>query len=1125
MDENARHTPTGPTGNARSRSASILPARQQFAAIIVSAALINIAFQFFFAFLLAASPLLRAVAETIAVAMCVVPPAFYFYMRPLHLYLNERQGAEERPRKSEMHYRIVSELTTTFVFDLSVDKGGRVSLDSVSDDYYSFAGRRDREPASFETLFGHIYPDDAGALTHAFQELSTGPKSAEVECRVFVGDPHELRWISIYGRSEWDDAQDRVTAIYGAVKDITESKAVERVVAENNGRLQRLADSVQGFIAYVRADTLRYEFVNETYARQFGLPREKIVGSSVQDILGEDNFAFAFPYIQEVRSGRSCSYENSFELASGTRWVQVNYFPVLDGNGRVESIAVLNYDITERKRADEEQARVQDLLEVSQRLAHIGSWEWDLSTGTFSLSDEMYRIAGLPVGTPISREIVESFFPPDELARSRSILSHLLREDAPYVTDYGITRHDGRSIVIHNEGEVIRDERGEAVRMRGTTQDITARKQAEDALRESEQVIDAMLNAIPAGVFWKDTRLAFVGCNSRFAREAGFDHPDEIVGKDDYEIGCPREYADAYRRDDRRVMESGMPMLDVEDLQILNGKPVAHLTSKVPLRNAKGQISGVLGTFVDITERKLAEEALQESEDKFRSIIEQSSDGIVVTQQDGSIVEWNHSQEAFTGLKEEKVLGTRIWDVQLLFVPENGRTRELLERMQQEVTAFLRGEKGRTIPRRERRIVLPDSTDRFVSESAFLVKQAANNIGVFVLNDITDRKNAENDKIQYEQYLQRAQKLESLGMLAGGIAHDFNNILMGVFGFVDLARDRAHQADVTEYLTEAMRSIDRAKALTDQLLTFSKGGAPQKKITPMTALIQEVCQFALHGSNIGCAYDIQRSLWQCNVDRNQVGQVIQNLVLNAVQAMPMGGTIRVTAANLVLREGEHPTLHKGNYVQISVKDQGIGISQEMLPRIFDPFFTTKSKGHGLGLAISYSIINRHAGAMNVQSELGKGTTMDLYLPAEEGILAESDGSLPARHEGAGRILVMDDEEPVRRLISKMLESFGYTVVVTENGKDTLEAFTYEKENGREFAAVILDLTIPGGMGGKEVAHAIRHVDSEVPLFVASGYAGDPIVAQPQEYGFTAGISKPFRIAELSEMLAAHLKNA
>ena len=252
---------------------------------------------------------------------------------------------------------------------------------------------------------------------------------------------------------------------------------------------------------------------------------------------------------------------------------------------------------------------------------------------------------------------------------------------------------------------------------------------------------------------------------------------------------------------------------------------------------------------------------------------------------------------------------------------------------------------------------------------------------------------------------------------------------------------------LSEYLSQAMASMQQAKGLTQQLLTFSKGGAPVRKVVEVGPLIKETCQFALHGSKLKNSYDLQEDLWNCNIDRNQIGQVLQNIVINAIQSMPMGGTIKVSARNAVLKSQEHPTLKEGAYVVIRVRDQGIGMSEEMLSMIFDPFFTTKTEGHGLGLAISHSIIGRHGGAINVESELGKGSTLTVYLPACKELEAHAGEKVEIRHAGEGVILVMDDDEAIRILLSKMLESLGYSTICKENGKDTIECYKSEAEKG------------------------------------------------------------------------------
>lgn len=371
---------------------------------------------------------------------------------------------------------------------------------------------------------------------------------------------------------------------------------------------------------------------------------------------------------------------------------------------------------------------------------------------------------------------------------------------------------------------------------------------------------------------------------------------------------------------------------------------------------------------------------------------------------------------------------------------------------------------------------------------------------------------------------QRNQKLESLGILAGGIAHDFNNLMGGIFGYIDLAIQDSADEKVTSYLSKSLNTIDRARSLTQQLLTFSKGGAPVLTSTNLFPLIQETVQFSLSGSNVTCIYEIDQNLSPCIIDKNQLCQVIDNLTINAQQSMPMGGAIELTAKNISISGIDNPVIKQGNYVKISIKDYGIGISKKIISNIFDPFYTTKFKGQGLGLATCFSIINRHGGTIEVDSVIEKGSTFHVYLPASsEPVSVEIEKKI--NHNGAGRIVVMDDQSVILETTGIMLKSFGYTVVSKTNGKDTLKFFTEEMKRKGRIAAFIIDLTIPGGIGGTEVASAIRKTGSKIPIFASSGYADDPVMKNPEKFGFASAISKPFTKNELAEMLENYFRKS
>ncbi len=383
---------------------------------------------------------------------------------------------------------------------------------------------------------------------------------------------------------------------------------------------------------------------------------------------------------------------------------------------------------------------------------------------------------------------------------------------------------------------------------------------------------------------------------------------------------------------------------------------------------------------------------------------------------------------------------------------------------------------------------------------------------------IIEQNKADRDRMEME--LIRGQKLESLGVMVGGIAHDFNNILTAISGSISLAKMYLKPEDKAfQKLEQADKAFLQAKELTHQFLTFSKkGNAPMKKALELAGMIKDACEFALAGSKVQCETVIPEDLMQVHADRGQINQVINNLLINAKQAMPDGGTVRVKAENVVLRDDNGLHLKAGKYVKISVQDQGVGILEKNLLKIFDPYFTTKAEGNGLGLPTAYSIVKKHGGTITVDSTPNRGSVFSVFLPASEQTVHREVPRDKKTIGGKERILIMDDEENLRVLVGEMLESIGYKVSLAKDGEEAIESIRFASKSDNPFDAVILDLTVPGGIGGKDVIKELRKISPESKAIVSSGYTNDPVMLNFREYGFNEVIAKPYQIGDLSEVL-------
>ncbi|MBN1984104.1 MAG: response regulator [Chitinivibrionales bacterium] len=516
--------------------------------------------------------------------------------------------------------------------------------------------------------------------------------------------------------------------------------------------------------------------------------------------------------------------------------------------------------------------------------------------------------------------------------------------------------------------------------------------------------------------------------------------------------------------------------------------------------------------FFDITDHKRMEKALSQEKERLSVTLRSIGDAVISTDIEGRVQLMNNVAEKLTGWNLDEARGKPLSDI---FVIIDEFNRKQVENPVEKVLKL-----QQTISLSNNTLLISRTgTEYSVADScAPILDGSGKAIGVVLVF----RDNTENTKI--EQQAIKMQKLESLGLLASGIAHDFNNLLSGMFGYIESA---AHESEgnpsVYEKLTKCLTVFNRTRDLTAQLLTFAKGGVPVTQVASIEPVLRQTTLFALTGSNIAVQFYIPADLWLCEIDASQITQVFDNLIINAKQAMPHGGTIFVNASNTLVNDCDKQAKIPGRYVCITITDFGIGIAREHIGNIFDPFFTTKKIGSGLGLTVCHSIVSKHNGYIDVESVIGQGSTFSVYLPASESKTVEYESIAPQKQSSGntkgGKILVMDDEETIRDVASMMLRSLGYECVLCSFGEEVMAALGKAARMHQPFDCIILDLTIPGGVSGKDTARTILRDYPESKIIASSGYSDDPVMSHPTDFGFIDKITKPYSKAELAAAIA------
>ena len=1001
--------------------------------------------------------------------------------------ITERMLADEKLKKSEIRLKESQEVARIGSWSWKIVNN---TLEWSAETFRRF----DKDPATFITSVEYfvnlIHPDDRETAQKAIQDSLENYAPYHVQARIINETGRE--WVmEAFGRVE-RDTNGKPLRFAGTAQDITERIQVDEARSRSEKRYHTLFEESPDGILLIDAVGKIIEF-NEAAHCQLGYSREEFAKLSLSDIDPVESPEEIQARIRKVlKDGKA-----EFEATHITKRGEIRHVCVIT---RVITISgqtafhTIWQDITERKRIENKLTHIMkavestsDAIGISDALGHHFYQNKAFSDLYGYATAEELELAGGGAATIKDPEVAEEMY--DKIMHGKS-----------WVGELELVTKSGRVFPGFERADAIKDNEGNIVGLIGIIRDISEQKKAEEALLYFQMAVESSTDAI--GMSTPEGRHYYQ--NEAYTRMFGLS-----VSEVDGVSGPPSTvYADG--KEGKKIfdiiMNGGSFEGEVKMLDKDRKEKDIYLRA-YSIKTKEGKVVGLVGSHNDITDRKQAEIKIVESERFIRNILDTVDEGFISVSRDFRIILANKAYCSQVGMADDEVVGRHCYEVSHKSIKpcfeegEDCAVRHVFE------TGEPYGATHRHTDRKEEIL--------YVATKAFPIRDSSGAITSVIetVQNITEKHLLEEERL-------KTQKLEAIGTLAGGIAHDFNNLLQGVFGYISMAKMSLDSgAKSFAMLEQAEKALHMSVNLTTQLLTFSKGGKPVKKRVTLQPVIENSVRFALSGSRSDYGIKLDSDLWHVEADEGQLGQVIQNIVLNSDQAMPMGGTILITAKNIRTPQKGIPQLPgKGNYVEISIQDSGIGISEEYLSKIFDPYFTTKVKGSGLGLATCYSIIKNHNGVIHVSSKMGNGTAFYVYLPAIE---AEKELPKPtelAQYIRKGKILVMDDDEMIRNIAGDMIKALGHDVELAGHGDEAIGKYKAAMESGNPFDIVILDLTIRGGMGGKETIERLLAVNSGIKAVVSSGYSDDAVVSDYNNYGFRARLTKPYKFEELRDTL-------
>jgi two-component system cell cycle sensor histidine kinase/response regulator CckA len=1021
--------------------------------------------------------------------------------------VTERKRTEEAIRESEKRYRQVIENAVDIIY--TTDANGNFTHANPA--ALTTVGYSLEELQRFNYL-DLILPEHRDRISKIYISQFRQRQAATYVEFPFFSKSGDVLWFG-QNASLVIEGENPV-GFHVIARDITERKQAEEALRRSEERYRNILDRIEE--GYYEEDLAgNFTFFNDSMCRIYGYSTEELLGLNYKRYTDNETAKSLFQVFNEIYRTGNPNTGYSYELIrkdGGKRYIEASASLIKDASDKPVGFRGIVRDVTERKKIEdalrEREERYRTLLETMEE----GYYEVDLAGNLTFINDSSSKMHAFPKEKMLGMNNRE-YMSKETSRRVYEIFNGVYKTGQPArLVEWQIVKGDGQKAIMEASVYLIKNGRGEPIGFRGIERDITERKRAEEALRQSEERFRNILESIQDSYSETDLGGNFTFVNNVVCRHLGYTK-EELIGMN-YRQYTSDENAKEVKKLYTEVYETGNPAdLSEHELISKDGTTAVYELSVSLIRNAEGNPIGFRQTSRDITQRKKSEEALRQSEQRYRNILESIQDGYFESDLTGNTTFANDVICRHLGYTKEELIGM---NYRQQTGEENGR------KLFQYFNELYRT--GQPVKPFEVEYIRRDGTKMVAELSVSLIRDPAGEPIGFrgTSRDITERKQAEEEKLSLQEQLRQSQKMEAIGQLAGGVAHDFNNLLTVIKGYSQLSLlDLKENTALRGNIEEIEKATQRATDLTRQLLAFSRRQILNPKVLDLNVLLKDLEKMLrrLIGEDIELVTLLSGDLGKVKVDPSQIEQVIFNLAVNARDAMPSGGKLAIETANVELDEGyahAHVSVTPGRYVRLSVSDTGVGMTQEVKGRIFDPFFTTKEKGKGTGLGLSmvYGIVKQSSGNIWVYSEPGRGTTFRIYFLRTE----EETDTLHEREEtdffprGSETILLVEDEELVRDLATRLLEQQGYKVLKAANGQEAL--LVGRQHVGETIHLLLADIVMPH-MGGKELADWLKISRPNVKVLYTSGYADNAIVHHGVLDPGTHFLQKPFSLKTLS----------